>query len=303
MRRSESATRAQPVSSYPGESRPIIAELDTAAVKMKEVVYASGLCIARHCHDNANLVYIISGVHWSGYSRGGDTCVPNTVRFLPAGEMHENYFPVESRSLHVELHQSILDLAREHGDAICSPGEITGACSAALGKRLHREFRHRDGDSVLDIEGLVLRLLSNEQGPAPRCERIPSWLLQIREILHDEPNRRPSLIDLSQYVGRHPVQISRQFHQHFSCTISEYVRRIRIARAQSLLSRPDLEVSEIALACGFCDQSHFTNIFHRLTGMPPHRYRLLITGRQCHHVPRKVFGNDSGAGISLATCR
>jgi len=39
-------------------------------------------------------------------------------------------------------------------------------------------------------------------------------------------------------------------------------------------SRRDLEITEIALACGFSDQSHFTTAFRRLTGVPPHRYRL-----------------------------
>ena len=97
-------------------------------------------------------------------------------------------------------------------------------------------------------------------------------------MLHEQPDRRHSLIDLSHHVGRHPVQISRKFHQHFGCTISEYMRRVRIARAQLLLSCPDLAVSDIALATGFCDQSHLTNTFRRVTGMSPRRYRLLICG-------------------------
>lgn len=81
-------------------------------------------------------------------------------------------------------------------------------------------------------------------------------------------------------IARHAhVQISRQFHQRFGCTISEYMRRIRIARAQSLLSCSHVEVSDIALASGFCDQSHFTNTFRRVTGMPPRRYRQLICGK------------------------
>jgi AraC family transcriptional regulator len=113
-----------------------------------------------------------------------------------------------------------------------------------------------------------------------RSELIPHWLLQIREMLHEEPSRRRSLIDLSRHVGRHPVQISRQFHHHFGCTMSEYIRRIRISRAQSLLSCPDLEISDVALASGFCDQSHFTAIFRRVTGMSPRRFRLLISGNR-----------------------
>jgi AraC family transcriptional regulator len=80
-------------------------------------------------------------------------------------------------------------------------------------------------------------------------------------------------------LGGIQVQISRQFHHHFGCTVSEYIRRVRIARAQSLLSRRDLELAEIALACGFSDQSHFTTAFRKLTGMPPRRYRVQIFGK------------------------
>src|ERR1700728_755264 len=270
-----------PISSpHSGESRRIVAELETAAVRIEEMVYSSGLCIARHSHDSANLVFIIGGVHWAGYSRGGDICLPHTVRFLPAGEAHENYFPVESRCLHIELSQSILGLASEYGTTMCAPGQVPRAGSTALGRRLHREFHHKDSDSLLEIDGAILRLLLADERDAMHSGNIPRWLSQIREMLHEEPNTRPSLIDLSRHVGRHPVQISRQFHQRFGCTLSEYMRRIRVARAQSLLSCLDLEISDIALACGFCDQSHFTTVFRRVTGMPPRRYRLLISGKR-----------------------
>jgi AraC-like DNA-binding protein len=40
------------------------------------------------------------------------------------------------------------------------------------------------------------------------------------------------------------------------------------------LRRHDLEITDIALACGFTDQSHFTTAFRKVTGLPPHRYRL-----------------------------
>ena len=46
-----------------------------------------------------------------------------------------------------------------------------------------------------------------------------------------------------------------------------------MARAQALLARASVTVADIALTCGFCDQSHFTTAFRRLTGLPPDRYR------------------------------
>lgn len=105
------------------------------------------------------------------------------------------------------------------------------------------------------------------------------WLLQVREMIREELDARVTLAGLCRSVGRHPVHLSREFHRHFSCTISEYLRRVRIAKAQSLLALRDLEVAKIALACGFSDQSHFTNEFRRITGLPPRRCRLQLFGK------------------------
>lgn len=264
---------------HPGESRRVLGALETPAAKVEEMAYAPGLCLPRHAHGTAHLVYTIAGEHWSGYSRkGDDTCPPRTIRFLPAGEPHENYFPVGCRCLHIELRQSMLELAACHGQTIRSAGEIARPSAVALGMRLHREFRQKDDLAPLDIEVVLLRLLLANDERSTQCRGlVPSWLLRISEMLRDEGQPRLTLAELSRSVGRHPVQISRQFRRHFGCTIGEYMRRVRIARAQSLLARPDLPVAEIALLCGFADQSHFTTAFRKLTGMPPRRYRVQIS--------------------------
>jgi AraC family transcriptional regulator len=279
MHRSTLKPDSSSSSAYASGLRRIASEFETAAVRIEDVIYSPGLCIPRHSHESANLIFIVAGVHWSGHSRGGEMCLCRTVRFLPAGETHENYFPVESRCLHIELRQSMLDLASEHGTTISVPGQIKRACSTALGEQIHREFRHQDSEALVEIEAAILSLLLADETEDASSGPVPRWLFKIREILHDEPHARRSLTDLSRQVGRHPVQVSRQFHQYFGCTIGEYTRRIRIAQAQSLLSRLDLDVSDIALASGFCDQSHFTNMFRRITGMSPGRYRMLISGK------------------------
>jgi AraC family transcriptional regulator len=280
MQPSSSASGAQSSIRRLGAAERVLGIFETPAVKVEEGVYSPGLCLPRHSHDTANFIYTIAGTHWSGHSRGGDTCAPGTVRFLPAGEPHENYFPVGSRCLQIELRQPILELAAGHGHTISSPGELAQPSAVALSARLYREFCRRDDLSLLDIEAVALQLLSAcGQGSTPRRSLVPRWLLRIREMLREQEHPRLTLAELSGCVGRHPVQISRQFHHHFGCTISEYMRRVRIARAQALLSCRDLEVAEIALACGFFDQSHFTTAFRKVTGMPPHRYRLRISGK------------------------
>jgi AraC-like DNA-binding protein/quercetin dioxygenase-like cupin family protein len=248
--------------------------LETSAVKVGEGVYPAGLCIPRHSHDTSQLIYVVTGLHWSGLSAGGGDCPPGTVRFLPAGEPHENYFPTESRCIEIVLRPPILELAREHAGALPETGELPAGSAIALGARLERELRRQDDAAALEIEAITLRLLVTSTKDGMCRERaIQPWLLRVREMLHAHGMERLTLTDLARCAGRHPVQISREFHRYFGCTIGSYVRQVRIARAQRLLSREEMSVAEIALACGFSDQSHFTTQFHRLTGLPPKKFR------------------------------
>lgn len=48
----------------------------------------------------------------------------------------------------------------------------------------------------------------------------------------------------------------------------------RIERAKDLLTGSRLPLAEIALECGFVDQSHFTNTFVRRVGTTPRRWRV-----------------------------
>jgi len=266
---------------YPGESRRVLRRVETASATLEEVQYTRGFSVASHAHDFASFIYVVDGVHWSGHSKGGEACAPRTVRFLPGGEPHENFFPVGSRCLQVELGRQILPLAREHGPTLRVPGEVASPSASRLGARLHRELCQRDGVSELAVEELLLQLLlaGADRRCPPRRSQTPAWLLRVREMLRERATNHLTLTDLSRCAGRHPVQVSRQFHQHFGCTISRYVRQVRVARAQNLLAVPRLTLAEIALASGFSDQSHFTNAFHRLTGLTPHRYRLQVSQR------------------------
>jgi AraC family transcriptional regulator len=257
------------------DSRRVLRKLETPVLKVEEVAYAAGVCIPRHADALPFFACTLAGLYWSSHSYGGHTCVPGTVRFLPAGESHENYFPRASRCLLVNLQHDVLRRAGEHSSAILSmPGQLAAPGAAKLCTLLRAELRHNDDLSSLAVEELTLELLltgaKERWSPATP---IPVWLRRIYEMLHEESDGRVTLADLARCAGRHPVQVCRQFHRRFSCTIGEYVRRIRVARAQTLLRGSQLSVAQIALTCGFSDQSQFTTAFRRLTGLPPHRYR------------------------------
>src|SRR5436190_1278980 len=73
---------------------------------------------------------------------------------------------------------------------------------------------------------------------------------------------------------------SQRFTERFRLTTGippwKYVQARRVSRAKKLLANRRVSLAEIALAVGFCSQSHFTNVFRQATGLTPREYRNSI---------------------------
>ena len=81
------------------------------------------------------------------------------------------------------------------------------------------------------------------------------------------------LQDLAALVGLSQQHFIRVFRQAFSVSPYQYVIGMRVERAKQMLRSDRQSLSEVALACGFADQSHFSTCFARRTGMSPGRFR------------------------------
>ena len=66
---------------------------------------------------------------------------------------------------------------------------------------------------------------------------------------------------------------SRAFKASFGEKFSSYVIRRRIERAQAMLMLTEESLSQIALSCGFADQSHFSRLFRREVKASPANWR------------------------------
>jgi AraC family transcriptional regulator len=150
------------------------------------------------------------------------------------------------------------------------------------GRRLYGEFRQEDDISTLAIEGLILELLA-EGARARRTAgtgTLPVWLKKAREILRDDFSRKRSLGELAAEVGVHPVHLCREFRNHYHTTIGNFVRRRRAEHACALLADLDRPLAQVALECGFADQSHLTAVFKRFIGTTPAEFRSTLVSER-----------------------
>jgi AraC-like DNA-binding protein len=80
-----------------------------------------------------------------------------------------------------------------------------------------------------------------------------------------------ALAELSVMAGLSPFHLLRVFRKHMGLPPHEYQLQLRVAHARKLI-RDGERLSDAALETGFCDQSHLSRSFKRITGMTPGQY-------------------------------
>jgi AraC family transcriptional regulator len=180
----------------------------------------------------------------------------------------------------VDLEPAWLGRAREHAPVLAQSATFRGGFIVHLAHRLHGEFRLRDEVSRLAIESIALGVLAEASRRAARTtERpAPAWLRHARALVERHFAEPLPLASVAAHVGVHPVHLARTFRRIYQTTFAGYVRQVRIEFARRELAG-SAALSDIAMAAGFCDQSHFSRSFKQYTGLTPAEYRLTLQAR------------------------
>lgn len=105
--------------------------------------------------------------------------------------------------------------------------------------------------------------------------RFPHSLLLAKAVEYmrahlDEPLRRDVV---ARHAGLSPGHFTRLMGEKLGKGFTEYLLQLRVERAKEMLAHTPMGLSEIAVACGFFDQSHMNKVFRKQTGMAPGRFR------------------------------
>ncbi len=96
---------------------------------------------------------------------------------------------------------------------------------------------------------------------------------QVVSFIHAHYGENLDVKRLAKLAGVSQSQFERRFNRIFGTTPYEYLLRVRITAARTLLETTERTIADIACETGFYDHSHFTRTFKRIAGLSPGQYR------------------------------
>jgi hypothetical protein len=109
--------------------------------------------------------------------------------------------------------------------------------------------------------------------------KAPTWAKELKEMIQDQmdTNMSLSLKQVSDELEINPAYLSREFSKYFdNLSFGDYIRKLRIEKAVTLIETTDYSLNEIAYLTGFSDQSHFNRIFKKQMSYTPSVYKKSI---------------------------
>lgn len=109
---------------------------------------------------------------------------------------------------------------------------------------------------------------------------------RVRCYIEDKLDSTIRARDLADVVRLSTSYFFRAFRTTFEDTPIAYIMKRRMLRGQELMLKSRVCLSQVALACGMCDQAHFSRTFRRIVGTSPTIWRRQL-------LPRPAFGEDA----------
>ena len=88
--------------------------------------------------------------------------------------------------------------------------------------------------------------------------------------------------DIARFCHCSVSYLSHLFKRNLQRSITEAIEEERLTRAKRMLADTDMQITDIAMACGFGDPNYFSFVFRRGSGMTPSAFRASIRKGRAH---------------------
>jgi len=235
--------------------------------------YDSGDRLPEHGHTRPYLSFALRGSYVEQTGSRIYACQEHVLLFHSAGEVHRDEFgPRGGACLNMELAGCWRLILEERPINLAHPVNLGLVPIFPI----LCESSSADSYSSLALEECVVGLLDLFRDGCRERNTIQSSrpIRRAVEFLEDAGHQDFNLPALAEVAGVHPTHLSRLFRTKLHRTITEYLRELRLVKAEQLLLQPDRSISRIAADLGFADHAHFSRAFKQRYGLTPTTFKV-----------------------------
>lgn len=152
-------------------------------------------------------------------------------------------------------------------------------------KRLKNEVHTNDISYQLRFEGICHLILAthidqfrkeknnNASNPTSLTRKELKKIEELSDFIKDNFDLQHTIKNLCGRSGLSPAKLQEGFKFMHDRTVSDFIRNIRVERAEQLIKTTDLNISEIVYSIGFTSRSYFCKIFKNKYRCSPKRYK------------------------------
>jgi AraC-like DNA-binding protein len=239
-----------------------------------------------HIHKDFSVGAVKSGQVCFKTGASSEMLLPGSLALINPETLHScNSAGKEERSffmLHLDVEWCVqIQKSLWHTDTF-----IPTTCSRLDDENLYLQYIEmmeslmNHGVHLLEKEHLLLDLLAaifrksvlrqkNLQERSPSTGEVE----RLKELLASELQEELTLDDLARQLGANPYTMLRRFKANTGITPHAFRTNYRIEQARKYLQQ-GMEIAEVALMCGFFDQSHLHRHFKAMTTLTPKEYQV-----------------------------
>ncbi|TDX01521.1 helix-turn-helix transcriptional regulator [Dinghuibacter silviterrae] len=230
-----------------------------------------------HFHKDDYFTFLLEGGMREINKKETYECVAGDLLFHNWQDAHYNIAADRpTRGFHVELQDSWYERLDIPANLKEGSIRVSSPLIKTMMYNLFKEMKLAGPAGQLGVDALLAQILAMlGQIREERDGSRPTWVKRVRELLHDGKDDW-NLVRIAREVNIHPVHLSREFPKHFHTNLGDYLRMVKVQRSIALLPDRRRSLTDIALECGFADQSHYIRSFKAYQQITPLDYRNLL---------------------------
>ena len=245
-----------------------------------------------HYHTENEIYYLVSGKRRVFINDTIYTLNKGDLAVILKGNIHRTSYITSDSHERIALmfgNEYLRDIYEEYGadfpkrifeHPIVSIPQPKREYIEELFEKLGHEYNYGDEFSNLIIKTYIQELLLsliryqkyNTMSQA-NVNMADDVIQEAARYISNNYNKNLSLETVAKHINMSATYFSKRFKEATGFGFKEYVINVRLREASKRLLETDEQITEIALNCGFNDSNYFGDVFKRVKGMAPSRYR------------------------------